>query len=78
MLVSAKPREHLVHGVPPGADGAHHVLGRGGRARSPNITTDCVKLTPAPGQPTSPLKKSGEERIVYKAVALTRMVEPPR
>ena len=27
---------------------------------------------------TKPLPKSGEERIVYKAVALTRMVEPPR
>ena len=27
--------------------------------------------------PTNPLKKSGEKRPVYKAVALTRMVEPP-
>ena len=28
--------------------------------------------------PTSPLPKSGEERPVYRPVALTRMVEPPR
>ena len=27
---------------------------------------------------TSPRPKSGEERIVYRLVALTRMVEPPR
>ena len=27
---------------------------------------------------TNPLQKSGEERIDYRLVALTRMVEPPR
>ncbi len=28
--------------------------------------------------PYHPLPKSGEERIVYRLAALTRMVEPPR
>ena len=31
-----------------------------------------------PPTSTSPLQKSGEEHIVYRLVALTRMVEPPR
>ena len=49
-------------------------IGSRGKRLLPKKTAHTYK----PQTPTSPRPKSGEKRPVYRLVALTRMVEPPR